>query len=46
MVDDQMKNAQYLCLDILLAFVNDMATRAEGVRIVISRKEVSAHLGS
>lgn len=28
----QQQNAQYLCLDLLLAFVNDMAARAEGVR--------------
>ncbi|ESK85960.1 golgi-specific brefeldin a-resistance guanine nucleotide exchange factor 1 (bfa-resistant gef 1) [Moniliophthora roreri MCA 2997] len=29
-LDVQQRNAQYLCLDILLAFVNDMAKRAEG----------------
>ncbi|KAG5650374.1 hypothetical protein H0H81_012461 [Sphagnurus paluster] len=29
--DPQQRNAQYLCLDLLLAFVNDMAARAEGV---------------
>ncbi|KAF8078137.1 hypothetical protein FPV67DRAFT_1464319 [Lyophyllum atratum] len=28
--DAQQRNAQYLCLDLLLAFVNDMAARAEG----------------
>ncbi|KAG6909836.1 hypothetical protein DXG01_015109 [Tephrocybe rancida] len=28
--DPQQRNAQYLCLDLLLAFVNDMAARAEG----------------
>ncbi|KAG6832717.1 hypothetical protein H0H92_012289 [Tricholoma furcatifolium] len=28
--DTQQRNAQYLCLDLLLAFVNDMAARAEG----------------
>lgn len=28
--DAQQRNAQYLCLDILLAFVNDMAVRVEG----------------
>ncbi|KAG6854954.1 hypothetical protein C0991_009777 [Blastosporella zonata] len=27
--DPQQRNAQYLCLDLLLAFVNDMAARAE-----------------
>lgn len=27
------RNAQYLCLDLLLAFVNDMAVRADGVRL-------------
>jgi len=26
------QNTQYLCLDMLLAFVNDMAQRADGVR--------------
>ncbi|KAL1746973.1 hypothetical protein HDZ31DRAFT_32906 [Schizophyllum fasciatum] len=30
-IDIQHKNTQYLCLDLLLAFVNDMATRAQGV---------------
>ncbi|KIK63700.1 hypothetical protein GYMLUDRAFT_221940 [Collybiopsis luxurians FD-317 M1] len=30
-LDAQQRNAQYLCLDLLLAFVNDMAKRAEGV---------------
>ncbi|KAL0063281.1 GDP/GTP exchange factor for ARF [Marasmius tenuissimus] len=29
-LDVQQRNAQYLCLDMLLAFVNDMAHRAEG----------------
>ncbi|KAH0584078.1 hypothetical protein H2248_009651 [Termitomyces sp. 'cryptogamus'] len=29
--DAQQRNAQYLCLDLLLAFVNDMAARVEGV---------------
>ncbi|KAG6874307.1 hypothetical protein C0995_001532 [Termitomyces sp. Mi166 len=29
--DVQQRNAQYLCLDLLLAFVNDMAARAESV---------------
>ncbi|KAJ3741888.1 hypothetical protein DFH05DRAFT_1503047 [Lentinula detonsa] len=29
-LDAQQRNAQYLCLDLLLAFVNDMAKRAEG----------------
>ncbi|KAG6869073.1 hypothetical protein C0993_003393 [Termitomyces sp. T159_Od127] len=29
--DVQQRNAQYMCLDLLLAFVNDMAARAEGV---------------
>ncbi|KAG6819604.1 hypothetical protein H0H93_010328 [Arthromyces matolae] len=28
--DAQQRNAQYLCLDLLLAFVNDMAERANG----------------
>ncbi|KAF5386877.1 hypothetical protein D9615_001681 [Tricholomella constricta] len=28
--DPLQRNAQYLCLDLLLAFVNDMAARAEG----------------
>ncbi|GLB35139.1 putative guanine nucleotide exchange [Lyophyllum shimeji] len=28
--DPQQRNAQYLCLDLLLGFVNDMAARAEG----------------
>ncbi|KAJ4501838.1 hypothetical protein C8R41DRAFT_873085 [Lentinula lateritia] len=28
-LDAQQRNAQYLCLDLLLAFVNDMAKRAE-----------------
>lgn len=31
-LDAQQRNAQYLCLDLLLAFVNDMAKRAEEVR--------------
>ncbi|KAF9262202.1 Sec7-domain-containing protein [Marasmius fiardii PR-910] len=30
-LDVQQRNAQYLCLDMLLAFVNDMAKRAEGL---------------
>ncbi|KAF7440985.1 GDP/GTP exchange factor for ARF [Pleurotus ostreatus] len=29
-IDVHQKNAQYLCLDMLLTFVNDMATRADG----------------
>ncbi|TRM59389.1 hypothetical protein BD626DRAFT_550235 [Schizophyllum amplum] len=29
-MDAQHKNTQYLCLDLLLAFVNDMAARAQG----------------
>ncbi|KAJ8519864.1 hypothetical protein ONZ45_g3215 [Pleurotus djamor] len=29
-LDIQQRNAQYMCLDILLAFVNDMAMRADG----------------
>ncbi|KAI5835636.1 Sec7-domain-containing protein [Schizophyllum commune Tattone D] len=29
-IDVQHKNTQYLCLDLLLAFVNDMATRGQG----------------
>ncbi|KAF9001938.1 Sec7-like domain is implicated in guanine nucleotide exchange function [Cyathus striatus] len=28
--DPQQKNAQYLCLELLLSFVNDMASRANG----------------
>jgi brefeldin A-resistance guanine nucleotide exchange factor 1 len=28
----QQRNIQHVCLDLLLAFVNDMAARAEGVR--------------
>lgn len=35
-LDAQQRNAQYLCLDLLLIFVNDMAKRAEGVRTVAS----------
>ncbi|KAG7086681.1 hypothetical protein E1B28_002619 [Marasmius oreades] len=30
-VDVQQRNAQYMCLDMLLAFVNDIAKRAEGL---------------
>ncbi len=30
-LDVQQRNAQFLCLDLLLAFVNDMAGRANGV---------------
>jgi brefeldin A-resistance guanine nucleotide exchange factor 1 len=30
-LDARQRNVQYLCLDLLLAFVNDMAARAEGV---------------
>ncbi|KAJ8699472.1 GDP/GTP exchange factor for ARF [Pleurotus ostreatus] len=29
-IDVRQRNAQYLCLDLLLAFVNDMAVRADG----------------
>ncbi|KAJ6488639.1 hypothetical protein C8R47DRAFT_978394 [Mycena vitilis] len=29
-LDARQRNVQYLCLDLLLAFVNDMAARAEG----------------
>ncbi|KAJ7771775.1 hypothetical protein B0H16DRAFT_195217 [Mycena metata] len=29
-LDARQRNVQYLCLDLLLAFVNDMATRADG----------------
>ncbi|KAJ6500445.1 hypothetical protein C8R45DRAFT_896478 [Mycena sanguinolenta] len=29
-LDARQRNAQYLCLDLLLAFVNDMAARADG----------------
>jgi hypothetical protein len=30
-LDARQRNVQYLCLDLLLAFVNDMAARADGV---------------
>ena len=30
-MESQQHNSQYLCLDMLLAFVNDMVARAEGV---------------
>ncbi|KAK7023901.1 SEC7 domain-containing protein [Favolaschia claudopus] len=29
-LDSRQRNSQYLCLDLLLAFVNDMAARADG----------------
>jgi hypothetical protein len=30
-LESQQQNSQYLCLDMLLRFVNDMVARAEGV---------------
>lgn len=30
------QTSQYLCLDLLLAFVNHMTARAEGVRVFVA----------
>lgn len=35
-MDIQQQNAQFMCLDLLLAFVNDMAARMHGVGVLFS----------